>query len=151
MCCFSGRIPRLSLIQHSLVITSKRNPCVCVCVCVYIYIYRCGWRNWYWYICDALVDTMSLKQKRNLYDAQLKLKVIKSAKENNSAADRPFVISEQLVRLEKAEEIFIWNPRTKRAKCYGVSPYIKLETALNDWVLEYRHNGYITRMIKPIP
>jgi len=50
---------------------------------------------------------MSLKQKRNLYDAQLKLKVIKSAKENNSAADRPFVISEQLVRLEKAEEIFI--------------------------------------------
>ena len=39
-------------------------------------------------------------------------------------------------------------PRTKRAKRYGVSPYIKLETALNDWVLEYRHNGYIvTRMM----
>jgi len=39
-------------------------------------------------------------------------------------------------------------PRTKRAKCYRVSPYIKLETSLNDWVLQYRHNGYIvTRMI----
>ena len=35
-----------------------------------------------------------------------------------------------------------------RAKRYRVSPYIKLETALNDWVLEYRHNGYIvTRMM----
>jgi len=37
-------------------------------------------------------------------------------------------------------------PRTIRAK--RVSPYIKLEAALNDWVLEYRHNGYIvTRMM----
>ena len=39
-------------------------------------------------------------------------------------------------------------PWTKRAKHYGVSLYIKLERALNDWVLEYCHNGYIiTRMM----
>jgi len=38
--------------------------------------------------------------------------------------------------------------RTKRAKRYGVNPYIKLETALNDCVLEYCQNGYIiTRMM----
>ena len=42
-------------------------------------------------------------------------------------------------------------PRTKRAKRYRVSLYIKLETALNYWVLEYRHNGYIiTRIMIPI-
>ena len=39
---------------------------------------------------------------------QFKLKVIKFVEENNnSAADRHFAVSEKLVKLEKAEEIFI--------------------------------------------
>jgi len=79
-----------------------------------------------------------------------KLKVIKSAEENNnSAADRHFAVSEKLVRDWRKQKKYLFEmPRMKRAKRYGVSPYIKLETALNDWVLEYRHNGYIvTKMM----
>ena len=90
---------------------------------------------------------MSLKRKRNPYDAQLK--VIKFAEENkNSAADRHFAVSEKLVRDWRKQKKYLFEmPRTKRAKHY-ISPYIKLETALNDWVMEYRHNGYIiTKMM----
>ena len=93
---------------------------------------------------------IDLKRKRNLYDAQFKLKVIKFVKENNnSATDRHFAVSEKLVRDWRKQKKYLFEmPRTERAKRYGVSPYIKLETALNDWVLEYRHNGYIvTRMM----
>jgi len=57
---------------------------------------------------------MSLKRKRNSYDAQFKLEVIKFAEENNnSAADRHFAVSEKLV---KAEEIFIWNAQDEKGK-----------------------------------
>jgi len=42
---------------------------------------------------------MSLKRKWTSYNAQFKLKVIKFPEENNnSAADRPFAVSEKLVR-----------------------------------------------------
>jgi len=113
----------------------------------YIYIYISLPVKKLIYIYDALADTMSLKQKRNLYDAQFKLKVIKFAEENNSAADRHFAVSEKLVRDWRKQKKYLFE-RTKRAKRYGVSQYLKLETALNDWVLEYRHNGYIvTRMM----
>ena len=58
---------------------------------------------------------MSLKRKRNPYDAQLK--VIKFAKENNnSATDRHFAVNGKLVRMEKAEEIFIWNAEDEKGK-----------------------------------
>ncbi|KAK2158053.1 hypothetical protein LSH36_178g04112 [Paralvinella palmiformis] len=93
---------------------------------------------------------MSLKRKRNSYDAQFKLKIIKFAEENNnSAADRHFAVSEKLVRDWRKQKKYLFEmPWTKRAKHYGVSLYIKLERALNDWVLEYCHNGYIiTRMM----
>ena len=53
---------------------------------------------------------MSLKQKRNSYDAQFKLEVIKFAKENNnSAADKNLAVSEKLVR-----DIFIWNAEDEK-------------------------------------
>ena len=90
---------------------------------------------------------MSLKRKRNSYDAQFKLKVIKFAEENNnSAADRHFAVSEKLVRDWRKQKKYLFEmPRTKH---YRVSLYIKLETALNGWVMEYHHNGYIvTRMM----
>ena len=83
-----------------------------------------------------------------MYDAQFKLKVIKFAKENNnSAVDRHFAVSEQLVRDWRKQKKYLFE-RTKRTKRYGVSPYIKLEKALNGCILEYCHNGYIvTRMM----
>jgi len=46
-------------------------------------------------------------------------------------------VSEKLVRDWRKQKKYLFE-RMKRAKHYGVSPYIKLETALNDWVLEYR-------------
>ena len=107
-----------------------------------VYIYRCWWKNWYWYIYYAIADTMSLKWKRNSYDAQLKLKVIKFAEENNnSAADWHFAVSEKLVKDWRKQKKYLFE--MLRAKRYRVSPYIKLETALNDWVLEYRHRMMI--------
>jgi len=80
---------------------------------------------------------MSLKRKRNSYDAQCNLKVIKFVEENNnSAVDRHFAVSEKLVRDWRKQKKYLFEmPRTKRTKHYGVSLYIKLETALNDWVL----------------
>jgi len=46
---------------------------VCVCVlflikeCVMLIMCCCQWRNWYWYIYDALADTMSLKWLSQLF------------------------------------------------------------------------------------
>ena len=61
---------------------------------------------------------MSLKRKRNSYDAQFKIKVIKFAEENdNSATDSHFAVSKKTSeRLEKAEEIFIWNAQDEKGE-----------------------------------
>ena len=93
-----------------------------------------------------VVDQISKKRKRHAYDASFKIRVATYAIENgnNSKAAREFDVSEKQVRdwkknLPSLNEL----PRSKKA-CRGkTSPYLVLETQLNDWNLEQRQSGYI--------
>jgi hypothetical protein len=88
------------------------------------------------------------KRQRNAYDGAFKLKVIDFAeKNNNSAAEREFGVSEKQVRDWRKKKSVIGDSARHLKKIRVMeSPYANWEFSLNEWVLEQRQNGHaVTR------
>ena len=86
---------------------------------------------------------MSLKRKRNAYDAGFKLRVVEAAEAtNNCSAARQFFVSEKNVRdWRKLKETLMDMPKSKKANHGDVPRAPKVEKDLAKWIEEERLKG----------